>query len=53
MLVRAGFLRQSQSGVFHLLPLGLLVQAKIGELIDKHMESLGRMPVIEPDLSLT
>ena len=43
-LVRAGFLRQSNSGMFHLLPLGRRVQDKIEGLIVKHMEGdLGRL----------
>ncbi|KAI7212582.1 prolyl-tRNA synthetase [Hortaea werneckii] len=41
LLLRAGFLRQSASGIFHLLPLGLRVQDKIEKLIDKHMTKLG------------
>ncbi|EMD00953.1 hypothetical protein BAUCODRAFT_29329 [Baudoinia panamericana UAMH 10762] len=45
LLVRAGFLRQAQSGIFHLLPLGLRVQDKIERLIDKHMLSLGASKV--------
>lgn len=40
-LIRAGFLRQTQSGIFHLLPLGVRVQDKLGKVIDKHMESIG------------
>lgn len=40
-LIRAGFLRQTQSGIFHLLPLGVRVQDKIAKVIDKHMESIG------------
>ncbi|KAK0383301.1 hypothetical protein NLU13_9214 [Sarocladium strictum] len=40
-LVRAGFVRQSQSGIFHLLPLGQRVQDKLEKLIDKHMKSIG------------
>ncbi|KAG8412444.1 hypothetical protein J3458_014618 [Metarhizium acridum] len=40
-LIRAGFLRQTQSGIFQLLPLGLRVQNKIERLLDKHMESIG------------
>ncbi|PFH63343.1 hypothetical protein XA68_13800 [Ophiocordyceps unilateralis] len=40
-LVRAGFLRQAQSGIFQLLPLGLRVQQKIEALLDKHMQSIG------------
>ncbi|KAL2154126.1 hypothetical protein VTH82DRAFT_2802 [Thermothelomyces myriococcoides] len=37
-LVRAGFLRQSNAGMFHMLPLGRRVQDKIGSLIAGHME---------------
>ena len=40
LLVRAGFVRQSYSGIFHLLPLGLRVQNKTERLLDKHMDSL-------------
>ena len=45
LLVRAGFLRQAHSGIFHLLPLGLKVQNKIERLIDKHMLRLGASKV--------
>ncbi|KAK3067518.1 hypothetical protein LTR53_015573 [Teratosphaeriaceae sp. CCFEE 6253] len=45
LLVRAGFLRQAHSGIFHLLPLGLRVQDKIERLIDKHMRALGASKV--------
>jgi prolyl-tRNA synthetase len=37
-LIRAGYLRQSQAGIFHMLPLGLRVQSKIEKLVEKHME---------------
>ncbi|KAJ3493873.1 hypothetical protein NLG97_g4453 [Lecanicillium saksenae] len=40
-LIRAGFLRPSQAGIFQFLPLGLRVQRKIEKVIDKHMESIG------------
>ncbi|EZF56861.1 hypothetical protein H113_00783, partial [Trichophyton rubrum MR1459] len=40
LLIRAGFLRQPYSGVFHLLPLGLRVQEKLERLIDKYMRKL-------------
>lgn len=40
-LVRAGFLRQAYSGIYHLLPLGQRVQRKLEELIDRHMSLLG------------
>ncbi|KAK8196620.1 hypothetical protein M8818_006785 [Zalaria obscura] len=45
LLVRAGFLRQSQSGIFHMLPLGTRVQEKLERLIDKHMRSVGASKV--------
>ncbi|KAK5167968.1 uncharacterized protein LTR77_006535 [Saxophila tyrrhenica] len=45
LLVRAGFLRQAHSGIFHLLPLGLRVQEKVERLIDKHMQSIGASKV--------
>ncbi|KAK0304241.1 hypothetical protein LTR91_007674 [Friedmanniomyces endolithicus] len=45
MLVRAGFLRQAHSGIFHLLPLGLRVQEKVECLVDKHMLALGASKV--------
>ncbi|POS87129.1 hypothetical protein EPUL_000720, partial [Erysiphe pulchra] len=40
-LVRAGFLRQAHSGIFHMLPLGRRVERKLEALIDKHMSHLG------------
>ena len=40
LLVRAGFIRQAYSGIFHLLPLGLRVQSKVEYVLDKHMTSL-------------
>ena len=42
LLVRAGFIRQPYSGVFHMLPLGLRVQNKLEALIDTQMQSLGK-----------
>ena len=51
LLVRAGFLRQAHSGIFHLLPLGLRVQDKIERLIDKYMLSLGASKVSLSSLS--
>lgn len=43
LLVRAGFVRQTHSGIFHLLPLGNRVQEKLERLIDKHMTGLGML----------
>ncbi|QIX02268.1 hypothetical protein AMS68_007785 [Peltaster fructicola] len=45
LLVRAGFVRQAHSGIFHLLPLGLRVQNKLEQLVDKHMTRLGASKV--------
>lgn len=51
LLVRAGFIRQAYSGIFHLLPLGLRVQDKIERLLDKHMGSLQASKVSLSSLS--
>lgn len=40
LLSRAGFVRQAYSGIFHMLPLGQRVQAKIEKLLDKYMRDL-------------
>ncbi|PHH53254.1 Proline--tRNA ligase [Ceratocystis fimbriata CBS 114723] len=40
-LLKAGFLRQSTLGMFHMLPLGLRVQKKIEALLDVYMQSVG------------
>ncbi|KAK4161945.1 proline--tRNA ligase [Cladorrhinum sp. PSN259] len=39
-LIRAGFLRPSHSGIFHMLPLGRRVQNKIEGLVASHMENV-------------
>ncbi|KAI0402053.1 class II aaRS and biotin synthetase [Xylaria palmicola] len=44
-LIRAGYLRQSHAGIFHMLPLGQRVQAKLENLIDKYMSQLGASKV--------
>ena len=41
LLARAGFIRQAYAGIYQMLPLGLRVQSKIEQLIDKHMLALG------------
>lgn len=51
LLVRAGFVRQTHSGIFQLLPLGLRVQEKLERLIDKHMFRLGASKVSLSTLS--
>lgn len=50
-LVRAGFVRQAYSGIFHLLPLGLRVQDKIERLLDKYMHRLQASKVSLSSLS--
>jgi prolyl-tRNA synthetase len=50
-LIRAGFLRQAHSGIFHMLPLGRRVQDKVEALIAGYMENqLGelRTPLLLP-----
>ncbi|KAI8958767.1 prolyl-tRNA synthetase [Daldinia sp. FL1419] len=44
-LIRAGYLRQSHAGIFHMLPLGQRVQEKLERLIDKYMSQLGASKV--------
>ncbi|KAI1415650.1 prolyl-tRNA synthetase [Hypoxylon sp. FL1857] len=44
-LIRAGYLRQSHAGIFHMLPLGQKVQEKLEKLIDKYMVQLGASKV--------
>ncbi|KAI0206431.1 class II aaRS and biotin synthetase [Astrocystis sublimbata] len=44
-LIRAGYLRQSHAGIFHMLPLGERVLTKLENLIDKHMSHLGASKV--------
>ncbi|KAI9804268.1 MAG: hypothetical protein M1833_007075 [Piccolia ochrophora] len=41
LLLRAGYIRQAHSGLFHFLPLGCRVQEKVQDLVDKHMRRLG------------
>ncbi|KAI8630401.1 class II aaRS and biotin synthetase [Xylariaceae sp. FL1651] len=44
-LIRAGYLRQSHAGIFHMLPLGQRVQTKLEKLIDKYMSRLSASKV--------
>lgn len=44
-LLKAGYLRQSHAGIFHMLPLGQRVQEKLEKLIDKHMQQVGALKV--------
>ncbi|MCJ1444683.1 MAG: hypothetical protein MMC23_005185 [Stictis urceolatum] len=51
LLERAGFLRQSHAGLYHLLPLGLRVQSKISHLLETHMHTLSASRVSLSTLS--
>ncbi|KAH8645484.1 hypothetical protein BX600DRAFT_485070 [Xylariales sp. PMI_506] len=51
MLTRAGYLRQSQPGIFHMLPMGQRVQEKLERLIDKYMSQLGASKISLSSLS--
>lgn len=52
LLVRGGYMRRCGLGTFQLLPLGLRVQEKISQLIDKEMSIIGgqklSMPIMLP-----
>lgn len=50
LLVRGGFADQLISGVWSLLPLGLRVHHKIGEIIREEMETIGGQEVFLPTL---
>ncbi|KAI1764037.1 prolyl-tRNA synthetase [Hypoxylon sp. FL1150] len=50
-LIRAGYLRQSHAGIFHMLPLGHRVQEKLEKLIDKYMHQIGASRVSLSSLS--
>jgi prolyl-tRNA synthetase len=49
-LIRAGFLRQANAGMFHMLPLGHRVQDKVERLVSRHMdELLGELQALNDD----
>lgn len=50
-LIRAGYLRSSHAGIFHMLPLGQRVMEKLEKLIDKHMQQVGALKVSLSSLS--
>ena len=45
LLIRGGFIRQSNSGIFSLLPFGLKVLKNIEKLIDGEMEKINGQKV--------
>ncbi|WP_408011000.1 proline--tRNA ligase [Pseudalkalibacillus sp. A8] len=50
LLVRAGFIRQSVSGVYSFLPLGRKVLRKVETIIREEMDSIGSQEVLMPAL---
>ena len=53
LLLRAGFMRQTASGIYSLLPLGWRVVMKIEQIVREEMDALGaqemRLPIIQPE----
>ena len=41
LLLEAGLIRQSSSGVYHLLPLGMRVLERLVAIVDCHMQAIG------------
>ncbi|MBB6282196.1 proline--tRNA ligase [Geobacillus subterraneus] len=50
LLLRAGFIRQSASGVYTFLPLGQRVLQKVEEIIREEMNRIGAMELLMPAL---
>lgn len=52
LLLGAGLIRQSSSGVYHLLPLGMRVLERLVRVVDHHMQAIGgskmALPVLTP-----
>tara|TARA_Y100000389_G_C17448590_1_gene513205 strand:+ start:98 stop:1375 length:1278 start_codon:yes stop_codon:yes gene_type:complete len=52
LMVRAGMIRQTSSGIYTFLPLGLKILQKISDIIRKNMEEIScneiLMPIIQP-----
>ncbi len=40
-MLRAGLVRQTASGIYHLLPLGLRALEKLIKLVDREMQAIG------------
>ena len=53
LLLRAGFMRKTASGIYSLLPLGWAVVLKIEQIVREEMDALGaqemRLPIIQPE----
>ncbi|CAD6899737.1 unnamed protein product [Tilletia controversa] len=50
LLLRGGYIRQSSSGVYTLLPLGLRIVTKIQRIIEEEMEAIGASRIEMPTL---
>ncbi|KAG5518447.1 hypothetical protein PMAC_002842 [Pneumocystis sp. 'macacae'] len=50
LLIKAGFLRQSSSGIYTILPLALRVQEKIEKIIDKFLYKINASKISLPNL---
>ncbi|MDQ0214265.1 prolyl-tRNA synthetase [Oikeobacillus pervagus] len=50
LLLRAGFIRQSASGVYNFLPLGKRVLNKVEEIVREEMEAAGAVEILMPTL---
>ena len=48
LLIRAGMIRKIGSGIYVLLPLGLLVLQKIEKIIREEMVSIGALEMLTP-----
>ncbi|MCL2525959.1 MAG: proline--tRNA ligase [Coriobacteriia bacterium] len=53
LLLRAGYMRKTASGIYSLLPLGWRVVQKIEQIVREEMDALGalemRLPIIQPE----
>jgi len=53
LLLRAGFMRQTASGIYSLLPLGWRVVQKIEQIVREEVDALGaqemRLPIMQPE----
>ncbi|KAF6202048.1 hypothetical protein GE061_004445 [Apolygus lucorum] len=48
LMLDMGIIRQSQNGLFHVLPLGLRAMSKLKSLVDSHMQKLGAQEISIP-----
>ncbi|HSW75377.1 MAG TPA: proline--tRNA ligase [Candidatus Saccharimonadales bacterium] len=50
LLTQAGYIRESTAGRYYMLPLGMVVQSKMTDVIRKHMNAAGAQELIMPTL---